>query len=374
MPAALPTGTTSSQKLEETSPLGGEEKEATAGSGNVPPSKEESNFADQSGAGDVVDEPPNGGLRAWMAVFGGFFVFMASIGWIFAIGSFQAYYKTHQLKGKSEGAISWISSLEVFLLFFLSPFSVIIYRKIGARKAIAIGAIIHVFGLMMASLSKKEYQLVLAQGICSPIGAALAYHPATQTIPTWFKSKTPIAFGILTVGTALGGVIFPLMISRLINRIGFGWTMRAMAFMILGFLGIGFFTVEARTLGHAVPVGKDGLVAYSRNITLLFTVFATLISWLGYWVPFNYIGAYGLAKGMSFELAEDHIVIINAASCLGRLIIPALANRYGVFNGLIIVNMTMIALLFGAWIPANTNASIIAFSALFGFFAPLLCL
>lgn len=34
-----------------------------------------------------------------------------------AIGVFQEYYKTHQLRNRSEGTVAWVLSLEVFMLF-----------------------------------------------------------------------------------------------------------------------------------------------------------------------------------------------------------------------------------------------------------------
>jgi hypothetical protein len=35
----------------------------------------------------------------------------------------------------------------------------------------------HIFGLMMASISREYYQLLLSQGICSAIGAAAIFQP-----------------------------------------------------------------------------------------------------------------------------------------------------------------------------------------------------
>jgi hypothetical protein len=35
----------------------------------------------------------------------------------------------------------------------------------------------HVFGIMMASISTKYYQILLAQGFCSGIGCAMLFNP-----------------------------------------------------------------------------------------------------------------------------------------------------------------------------------------------------
>lgn len=61
---------------------------------------------------------PEGGLRAWLVVFGSFSGMLAAFGMMNTIGTFQAYLSTHQLSDYSEGTIGWIFSLYVFLAFF----------------------------------------------------------------------------------------------------------------------------------------------------------------------------------------------------------------------------------------------------------------
>lgn len=37
------------------------------------------------------------------------------------------------------------------------------------------GTLLHVFGLMMASISTEYYQILLSQGVCSAIGVAAIF-------------------------------------------------------------------------------------------------------------------------------------------------------------------------------------------------------
>lgn len=79
--------------------------------------------------------PPDGGHQAWLTVAGGFCANLVSFGWINCkssskwisgryahswpgIGVFQAYYETHQLKSYSTSTVTWITSLETFMMFF----------------------------------------------------------------------------------------------------------------------------------------------------------------------------------------------------------------------------------------------------------------
>lgn len=40
----------------------------------------------------------------------------------------------------------------------------------------------------------------------------------------WFKQKNMYAIGFMAAGASAGGIIFPILIDKLISRIGFGWT------------------------------------------------------------------------------------------------------------------------------------------------------
>ncbi|ANB11993.1 hypothetical protein AWJ20_221 [Sugiyamaella lignohabitans] len=64
----------------------------------------------------LVGPPPNGGLKAWLVVAGGFFALFNSWGVVNAFGSFQAYYSTNLLKNESDSAISWIGAIQGFII------------------------------------------------------------------------------------------------------------------------------------------------------------------------------------------------------------------------------------------------------------------
>jgi hypothetical protein len=46
----------------------------------------------------------------------------------------------------------------------------------GPRLVLAFGSVIHIFGLIMMSIARKYYQVLLAQGICSSIGTSAIYY------------------------------------------------------------------------------------------------------------------------------------------------------------------------------------------------------
>lgn len=120
---------------------------------------------------------PDGGLSAWLCVVGGWCCLFCSFGWINAIGIFQAYYQSHQLSHLSPSTISWIPALQVFMMFACGPLVGKWYDSQGPKYILLTGTFLHVFGLMMISLAQDYYQIFLAQGVCSAVGASMIFHP-----------------------------------------------------------------------------------------------------------------------------------------------------------------------------------------------------
>lgn len=129
------------------------------------------------------------------------------------INSLQDFYQNNQLSCYSPSTVAWISSLEVALMFAGGPFVGRAYDRYGPRWLLLLGSFMHVFGLMMASLSTKYYQLLLSQSVCSAIGASLIFYPSLSATMTWFMRRRALAVGIVSSGSGVGGVIFPVCAS-----------------------------------------------------------------------------------------------------------------------------------------------------------------
>lgn len=56
-----------------------------------------------------------------------------------------------------------------------------IFDTYGPRWLMIVGSFLHVFGLMMASISTEYYQILLSQGVCSAIGAASIFQGGMQS-------------------------------------------------------------------------------------------------------------------------------------------------------------------------------------------------
>ncbi|KAI5295346.1 hypothetical protein KEM52_001668 [Ascosphaera acerosa] len=230
-----------------------------------------------------------------------------------------------------------------------------------------VGAFLHVFGLMMCSISHEYYQILLSQGVCSAMGAGLLFWPTMYSATTWFDRKRGLALGIAASGSGLGGVIMPIVVEQLLPKVGFGWTMRVCAFIILALCIVINLTVKSRLPPQKKPFEAAAFVRPLREPTFSLTAFGIFLFAFGLFIPFNYIILFGKRWGMSEDLAKYLSSILNSASIFGRIIPGAIADKVGRFNVMIVTCVLSCIWVLALWIPANTNALVILFALFYGF-------
>lgn len=166
---------------------------------------------------------------------------------------------------------------------------------------------------MMASLSTEYYQFILAQGICSPIGASAIFNASVNAVSTWFAKRRATALGITASGSSLGGVIFPIMVSHLIPQVGFPWAMRICAFLVLFMLVIANVTLKSRLVHARKSVNLMNFLRPLKDPKFAVTVAASFCFFWGMFLPFTFVITQAERYGMSPQLSQYLLPILNAA-------------------------------------------------------------
>lgn len=65
-----------------------------------------------------------------------------------------------------------------------------IFDDYGPHVPLMAGSFLHVFGLMMTSISKEYYQFLLSQAVCSAIGASMVFYPAFNCVSPMILLRT----------------------------------------------------------------------------------------------------------------------------------------------------------------------------------------
>ncbi|KAI9651952.1 MAG: hypothetical protein M1831_007455 [Alyxoria varia] len=269
-----------------------------------------------------TDGAPDGGLRAWLQVLAAHLVIFNSFGYINSFGIFQPYYV--DVLQKDPSTISWIGSIEIFLVYFVGTFS---GRAMDAGffyVTISIGLLMQLIGVFTTSISKEYWQLFLAQGLCQGIGNGLLFCPIIALISTYFNKKRAVAIALQASGGGTGGLVFPAIAQRLLYRIGFAWTVRIMGFVML------FNSAVILALIRVRPYAGDILhVSTSTTFNLL--------------------------------------LLLNGTGIPGRILPALIADRFlGPLNTFIPVSLFGGLMLF-CWIAVRSLDGMWAFVAFFGF-------
>ena len=157
------------------------------------------------------------------------------------------------------------------------------------------------------------------------------------------------------------------MVQRLIKERGFGWSIRASAFLILGLLIYANLTVRSRLSPTPKPWSIMEFVRPYRELPYFLTVFGAFLFFFGMFLPFTFVILSAQYHGMSTNLAGYLLSILNAASIFGRTLPGFAADKLGRFNAMIVTSFLSTILVLGLWLPARGNAPYIVFAALFGF-------
>ncbi|KAL7952810.1 major facilitator superfamily domain-containing protein [Trichoderma compactum] len=335
----------------------------------VPPILQDEETAETEQRKPEEGGAPDGGTAAWLVVLGAWCVSFCSFGWLNSIGVFQEYYQTDLLSHYSPSTISWIPSLLIAIVMGLGPFVGTLYDHFGPRWLLLIGSILHIFGVMMASLGTEYYQILLAQGVCSAIGISGIFQPAVTATLGWFNHRRGAAIGVLFTGSSIGGIIFPIMISHLIRELGFGWAMRISAFLMLFLLILANLTVRAYVPPHPHEVTRAELLKPLTEIDFLLLIAGFFCFSYGFFATITYLPVQALNAGMNADLVQYLLPILNAGSLLGRLSAGVVGDKIGRFNVFIVVCFLSGIWVLALWLPDSNDPALIAFAVLFGFFS-----
>ncbi|KAK1593465.1 major facilitator superfamily transporter [Colletotrichum navitas] len=310
---------------------------------------------------------PDGGAEAWSMVFGGWLTLFCTFGLINCVGVFQAYYMQGPLREYPPSTVAWITSTQVWTQTFMGVVFGRLYDSYGPKYLMYGGTVVYVFGLMMTSLSTQYYQFILAQSIVSSVGSSACFNAAMASVTSWFFRRRAAAFGIMVSGSSVGGVVLPIMMSKMIAQVGFPWAIRAVAFLFLFLLGVSCLTVKSRLPPRPRPLVLKEYVDSLREPPMAITVCAMFLFFWGMFLPFNFVILQARAQGMDENLVIYLLPIMNAFSILGRIIPGIVADKIGRYNVMVFITLVSAVFCLGLWIPGKNNAAIIVFLVVFGF-------
>ncbi|KAH6873787.1 major facilitator superfamily transporter [Thelonectria olida] len=308
----------------------------------------------------------DGGFRGWVQVVAAFLLVFDGFGFITAFGVFQTYYV--KLLPQSPSDISWIGSMQIFLLYLLGTIS---GRAIDAgyfRSTVLLGFIFQLSGVFGASFSRTYWQFLLSQGIATGIGNGMHFTALVWLVSQYFTKRRGLALGFSSCGAPIGALIFTVIARELIPRVGIQWTLRAMGFLILGNSIIIYLIARPKTASR-----KSGplleLSAFREPPYLFFSI-GMFFALLGVYFAYYYVPLFGRNElGLSDDGALLILTVMSAVGITGRLIPPFLADRFFTPLRTLVVSLLLSSLNVFAWTAVNSMAGLTVWVIAYAFTA-----
>ncbi|KAF8884281.1 major facilitator superfamily domain-containing protein [Gymnopilus junonius] len=307
---------------------------------------------------------PEGGFQAWATAFGAFLIQFCGFGYTTSFGVFQDYYVRVHLPEESASTISWIGSINAFLVIAGGLLAGRLCSSMG-------GSILISFSLFMLSLTKPDhyYQVLLAQGFGVGVGTGMIYVPSVAVLSHYFHRRRSSVMTFVAAGSSLGAVIHPIMLNNTLDKIGFPTATRANAGLISGLLLIACLSMRTRLPPPAVtPNLKKALIKFSKDKAYVCCAFGFLFFITGLYYPLFYIQLDAIKHGLNPSFSFYSLVILNGSSFFGRIASGFLAGAVGVGN-LVIAATFCCSILIFSMIAISSIASVVIIAILIGFFS-----
>lgn len=309
---------------------------------------------------------PDGGWKAWSVVLGSFLALFSGLAMMNSIGAYQAWIATHQLDDESVSRIGWIFSFHSAFTFFTTLFIGPIFDANGPRKLSLVGVILVTTMYAVLGFCRTYWQFFFCIGAVGGLGASLLFTCAVSTIQHWFMECRSLATAWALSGGSLGGIIFPLILGHLLPQLGFAWTTRLIALIILSCGLSAFLLLESRFTRVGHKSYWPDLSILSRPYVGVMAI-ALLSLELGTYIPITYVASYALAYGHNPVAAFRLLTYLNIGSLAGRWLPAFIGGRVDPLKLQILATALGVFSIFGIWIPAGASlAMVTTFVLVFG--------
>ncbi|KAJ7844683.1 MFS general substrate transporter [Mycena leptocephala] len=288
---------------------------------------------------------PEGGFQAWATVAGAFIVQFCGFGYTNSFGVYQDFYTREYLTESSASAISWIGSINAFIIISGGLVAGRFYDRGHFYRLVCGGALLQCFSLFMLSLCKPQqfYQIFLAQGLGTGLGSGAMYVPSIAVISHYFRKRRALAMAIVASGSSLGP-------ASLVS---------------------GLFIIACLLMRPRLPPSQTHLPFWkslqrlARDKTYVLTTIGIATYAVGVFFPIFCLQLDAVKHGINKTLSFYSLVIMNSASVVGRLAPGFFVHRLGILN-LIMGSMGCGAVFILSMIALRTVASVVVIGVLYG--------
>lgn len=282
--------------------------------------------------------------------------------------------------GSTRAVLSGAASLAFLLMGFTAIVMGVLTDRFGPRVVLTASALFFGGGHLLMSQADAIWQIYLFF-IVIGIGLSASDVVPLSTVVRWFVKRRGAMSGVMKVGTGLGMMITPLVVSGLIGAVGWQNSYRILGALVL-------VTViplaqlmrrDPREMG-LLPDGESQPVTevpalVEKGLSLRETI-RTRQLWFvcGFYLVILFCGnsilvhivPHAIDLGVSPPIAAGSFAVIGGTSMLGRVVMGFAGDRIGIKRAMVVCFLILIAALF--WLQVTRELWMLyLFAAAYGF-------
>ncbi|MEP4148808.1 MAG: MFS transporter [Halioglobus sp.] len=231
-----------------------------------------------------------------------------------------------------------------FLGLFMQPLGGLLIDRYSVRIMMIAGTLLYAAGLFALSLSTSIYQYIAAFAVtmaaCNAFAGPMC---SSAVISRWFTSSRGRALGIAALGTSVGGVIIPALISYWLGEDGWRAALQNLAYCSL-LIMLPVVALMIRSQPADVGLHAEGMegVASSHSSEHTHMNMKAILATPGFWylglslgllfsvysAVLSNITPYAVNLGGSKEQASALIMSVAIAGFIGKILFGMAADRF----------------------------------------------
>ena len=229
-------------------------------------------------------------------------------------GVFLGYYLSHNyIPGATALQFAFIGGLSFSVALLVAPFATVCERRCGTRISLLLGVLFETAGFLGASWTATVWQLFLSQGLAFGIGMGFLFVTSVGIVPQWFLKRRSFANSIATGGSGIGGMIYSLGTSSMIQTIGVPWAFRVLAIVCCMVNLVCTFLIRDRNKSTGAVLLAFDIKLFRRPEFLVLLTWG-IFSMLGYVALLFSLPDFAVSIGLSSQQGS----IVGALLNLGQ--------------------------------------------------------
>jgi len=127
--------------------------------------------------------------------------------------------------------------------------------RFGPTRLLYVGSLGLLAAVFATSLCETYWQLLLAQGVLLGAAMSLVFCTPLGVVMRHMPHHRGLAVGLAIGGASVGGVVWPVMLQRLLeyHELSFAWSLRATGLALAPLLAMVYFTVVEPPSPRSTP-------------------------------------------------------------------------------------------------------------------------